>query len=958
MKYLLIDTCSWINLITTEQENPQIEKLNYWIQEGLIQIIIHEVIIKEWNEKKEGEKRRIYQHWETIQKHFKKFLKTTGNIALSHYSTKLDFIDKQFDVIDNIIKTSPVQIKTSEAVKAIIPDKSIDPKKAPFHYKDDSTKDAYLYFSTVEFCKSNGISELFFFSDNTSDFGKPLTSSTKKEPKGAKNIIHPDLLIDFPEVSVCYFGDIGWGIHELSEELPLVTSTDTFSPDKGETYNVLNIDKNKPVLDQIHDYILKAHNEISFVPLHIFINHYPFKNSPKSYPHYSLFSLSTESNELSELFESIEFTDNEDIKILNDKFYTDVTDYKRKMKKVLTSLTQNLIFYISNKKSRKTTTIRYSDKKNCNCPKCSFNKFKFIDALNSLDSYSDSIEDLKELSYIHYHIGNFVEASKNLKLVYQLAVDSKLYTTAFIAKYNLSKLYVFIKNNYWGEQAQDSLLEELKNIDLSSYSTKFETNENKKLIAWIIDNKFYSDSKDRIQSIVSKVIDHYYRCLNGGGGTNSEILQLINKYAEIEAFLNNNYIIYDGFKEFSDLSNVFFEGLFASHAIEASQNSRLELFDDWLITQLLVYGDADNLNKLFNRYKLKSLKYKATSTNGDSFNDLIDSFFSSNPLLKENFLNVNEKENKTFWHYYNRIFINILTIVPICDFDKEFFNQFTVKLLTYLESDKYIRFNNFKYVRLFLQRIGKKLDTKILLRFFLLMINNSNYHKDDFFEILSEILNDRHEKLKITQSQFETIKNLAFEECKICKEKHSNTLIIYIYKLIENEEYKKEICHTISKILQDSFSFHLFYLATLFEIIDFKEELFIKALEYAYPKDKQVSIESFFFWKKDIRYDSFNDIVNLCFKYNINTNETNFKKFKELDVYYCWLLDMDGFDYKKFQPSWIGEYPTRYYYKKICTTEKVKQALDIFLKDNFDSKIERDYFNIFIRKAWQIQKEE
>jgi hypothetical protein len=67
---------------------------------------------------------------------------------------------------------------------------------------------------------------------------------------------------------------------------------------------------------------------------------------------------------------------------------------------------------------------------------------------------------------------------------------------------------------------------------------------------------------------------------------------------------------------------------------------------------------------------------------------------------------------------------------------------------------------------------------------------------------------------------------------------------------------------------------------------------------------------------------------------------------------------MDGFDYKKFQLSWIGEYPTRYYYEKICTNEKVKQALDIFLKDNFDSKIERDYFNIFIRKTWQIQKEE
>lgn len=74
---------------------------------------------------------------------------------------------------------------------------------------------------------------------------------------------------------------------------------------------------------------------------------------------------------------------------------------------------------------------------------------------------------------------------------------------------------------------------------------------------------------------------------------------------------------------------------------------------------------------------------------------------------------------------------------------------------------------------------------------------------------------------------------------------------------------------------------------------------------------------------------------------------------KKFDVYYLWLLDMNKFNYKNFQSSWIGEYPTRYYFEKIATSSKVKKAVEKQLKTNFNSKIENDYLNIFIRKTWQ-----
>jgi len=949
MKYLLIDTCSWINLIGHEQENPQIEQLKYWIQKGLIEIIVPELIIQEWDEHKKNEKGRIHEHWKTKQKHFNEVLKRTGNISLEDTNVELGFIDKQINSINEIIQSSKNQITISDKIKQIIPDKTIKPQKAPFHHKDDSTKDAYIYFSTLEFCRNNNIKEIYFFSENSSDFGKPLP-----EKKGSKDEIHPDLLIDFPEIEVIYYGNIGWGIKELSKILPSPINNDVSSISKIE-YNSIKIDTDLPVLDQVYEYLSIIHKEISFVPLNILKNNYPFKISDNSYPQYSHFSLSTDNNELTDFLECIQIEDG-NVKLLDENYCLNIANYEDKISYIIKSLTQNLIFSIFNENTRKSTNVRLKKSGNCNCPKCNFRKFKFIESFNSLDSYSNTVEDLMEKAYLQYHFGNYVDASNTFKNVLNIAIESKLYTTAFISNYNLSKLSIFIRNNYWGENDQKDLAKELKQIDISLSAKKFGNNENKKIIEFIRDNIFYSDSRDKIQTIVSKIIDHYYIQLNGGWSYNNEIGELYNTYAEIETFLNHNYIIYDKFREFSDLSNVFFEGVFASHAIEKEENSRLESFDDWLIQQLLVYGDADTINKLFNRYKVKYLRYKTSTTNGESFDDLINNFLSINNSLRDDFLLVNEKGNRSFWQYYNKIFCNILTVVSICDFDEEYVESFTNKLLSYLEIENYIGPNSFKYIKIFFQRVGGKLRTETLNRFYILTLQNSLYHNEDFFDIISDILNERNEKLKLTKEQFEIVKNIAFEECEKCKEKHSNTIIIPNYNIIYNKKYRNEINQIITKTLNDSFDFDLFNLATLYDIIEFNQEYFDKALELAFPNSNQLSNRGFFAGINNNRFYKLNHIINLCFKYEIDTTKNDFDRFKEIDDYYCWLLNMNDFEYEKFKLSWIGEYSTRYYFKQFWKNNKLKQVIENLLKNNFNSEFERDYLNIYIRKTWLTKK--
>ena len=944
MKYILIDTCSFLNLIDKKKVNPQIEKLDFWIKEQLIEIIVPDLISSEWHEHKEKEKQRITTEWNTKQTHFTEIAKLSGNLPMINYNFELEFIDKQIDTIDKIIQNSPNKVSVSNEVKLIISDKQLKPKKAPFHHKDDSIKDAYIYFSTLEFCNAQGIEELYFFSDNSSDFGKALPNK-----KGSKSEIHPDLLTDYPSVDVKYFGIIGQAIDDLSNELPSPSSNDVHI-DMNISENIY-IEKEKPLLEQMQDYISIVHKELSFTPIHIFIRNYPFKLNANFNPHYNLFTLTTDNERLFSFFENIEITNGVEINLVNKQHEAGVPDAVEKIKEVLKYLNQNLIFNIASSKSHKKVDIRLREEKKCDCLKCCLKKLRFTDFFNKFNSYEITLDNLREQSYLLYKLGNYIKASEYIRRVYELAINEKSYSLAFIAQYNLSKLSIFIRNSYWGENQRDDLVKELSSINLSEISKQYETQQNIQIIKWIRENDFLTKTRDKILSSVTKIQDSYYSHLHGGLSSNNEVWNLINTYSELDSFLNRNYIIYDEFEEFEELSSTFFEGIFASHAIsESNGSSRLNYFDDWIMSKLVLYGNAERMNEFVSRYKIKKVVYKKNSSQGYSFTELVDNFFS-NTNLRELFHENCETNNRRFWDYYNNIFRNILTLVSISNFDdKTFINTFSRQLIEYLENENFVNTNSYKHINIFLYHCGKEIDTEFIHRFFDLGITNSSFYDSEFYDALLRIFEDRRIKITINEDQFETIKSTT------AKDTNSSLIIISLYLMIENIEYKTEIKKTIKSNLEEEFSFKLFYLATLFELIPLDYDMLNKAIELSITESNLTSFKSFVTGLDDKRFDKVNSILNLCFKFNIDITIEQQQHYQTLDPYYSWLLDMDNFNYDSFDPKWIGEYPTRFYFKKIYSSKIVKEQLDNIIKDNFENNLERDYLNIYVRKTWNMEK--
>lgn len=940
MKNIIIDTCSLIDLLS-EDKNKLLPHLEFWKNNDCINFITHEIILEEWNKHKLKQKRRFEASLKTKYKHAQEVGKKEKLLIPENLEPNIQNIDNQIATIDELLN-SAVVLKTTNNIKIHCSDRTIT-KKAPFHNKLDSTKDAYIVFSALEYFKENGQSFLFI-SANKNEFGSPNNLDSK---------IHPEIIEGYEEINIEYLNDIGRAINNLKKELSI-----SLLPEEINNTSIINveeeisIDKSKPILEQVYDYISIRHREIKFYPISLFINHYPFKLN--SYNYYSTFGLSIDNESLFELFKSLEILEDNSIKFNDSKFHNGVDNYQDKIKKVLLGLSGNLIFNLSNDKSRERLSIRYSEEKNCECPKCSFRKLKFTKCFKNLDTFTNSHEDLQKSSYLNYQIGNYlfaIEKQKEALVKYKKEHLDSLY---FIGQFNLTKLSIFIRNNYFGEQSQNELLNELKKIDLEYVETNLSSKENKKLIKYLKENIFYTTARNKIQETSSKIIDQYYSSLNGGWSSNSNVWILINEFAQLESFLVENFIVYDKFKEFQDVFSIFLEGLLASHAIADSHHSRLEKFDDYLITKILQYGNPELINKYYKRYKLKKIHYKKSSSNGDSFAELIENFFS-NENLRESLIENCENNNRRFWEYYNSIFKNILIIVSIGDFDNSFINKFSKQLVKYLKNETFIHPQNFKQINTFLYRCKEHMTKELINDFFDLGINKSFYHNSEFYESLLNVIEERKEHITITEKQFKKIQNIAFEECSLCKEKHENTIIIELYLMIDNSDLKKKIAKIIQEKLQEKFSFQLFYQAIIFEIIPLETNLLNKAIETSIPKEHQTSIKSVFSGINDNRFNNINSIMNLCFKLDIDTTIEQFKAFKNIDPYYSWLIDMNDFNYDLFKPEWIGEYTTRYYFRKIYNNKLVKKKLESIIKKEFDSKLEKDYINIYVRKTWNIE---
>lgn len=929
MVKLLIDTCSWRQLVSKIEISKKLLQIQSWVKNKEIDLLCPEILREEWQKHRDIELENVSKSLINHQKYLKLHKVPIGvsqqQIAKQALESQILIVDELFSLCTDLKVTDTAKIKTTDNRRS---------RKAPFRMKTGSDNDSLLIFSTLDYAKENQINEIYFLSDNHTDFA----ISTDKNFQ-----IHPDIIEGYPGIAINYFKKPSELITTLIRNENLTSANkdvDLIHVEQGG----LIIQKNLPIIDQLNDYIVKRYNEISFYPIKLLKDEFPFKVQSTFWPYYSLFTLYTDNEVLHNMFSSLVFSETEGITISNELYTNGVNDYKKKIEAIVKALNSNLIFYIGERDKNKKIEIRFNDKVRCDCIRCRYDRFDFQTVMHNLTPESvDGESDLIKKAYINYQSGNFLRAVEILEQVAKWAEENNRHTIYFFAKYNLSKLSNFLDNYYWGKNEQRQIVKRLREIDLEKVAITASTIENDRLIQLLLRGTFFSESLARVQELAKEIRDSYYLQVEGGFSSNSNVWDLINEFASLDQFLNNNFIVYDSFKEFTNLFEIFTEAVIASHAIPDSQGSKLTTFDDYLLKKLVYYGEPETIRKYTLRYNLSSIKYKSTSSPGETFLDICFNMMDGHNETLLQFESHSDNSHNFFWNKYNRIFSNVVMLFYLLDVDITIKNSFSHKLLRFLLADGNIKENNLFYVRLFLRSIKSDILYETKMGFVDMMLSNYKYHNEKSFELISDLI-ETNEEAGIPKGVFLRISELYFDEAVKVKGIIPSS-IVYFFKKASNLQ-KVTIKKTIESKLKEKFDYELYYRAVMYDVIE-HSDLFVEFFKKSIPKENSISWRNAFINKDERRFDSVNMLINLCFKVGIDLSQEVFDPIRAIDPYYKWLMNLNNFDYSKFNPFWVLEYDTSYYNSKFRQCSNLRKALISYLKNNRNRKLQSAYFSIY-----------
>ena len=180
MTYLVIDTCVWLDLAKSPNDESVIIALEEIEKSGKAKILVPQIIIDEFNRNKdriiESGRQRMTQEFKKVRKVIEEYCsKENKQLVIEG----LDDVNHRLPIIADKVIESVGRIEGifSRAEKPVIDDsffinvaKRGLEKKAPFHKQRNSIADALLMEVFIKVSTENGKEKCYFVTHNTHDF--------------------------------------------------------------------------------------------------------------------------------------------------------------------------------------------------------------------------------------------------------------------------------------------------------------------------------------------------------------------------------------------------------------------------------------------------------------------------------------------------------------------------------------------------------------------------------------------------------------------------------------------------------------------------------------------------------------------------------------------------------------------------------------------------------------------
>ena len=917
-------------------------QLKFLVENKHVNLLVPDILITEWQRHRTVEKELLETQLRDDKQEATRralYKDASAEFLQEKIDEAFELLLSQLDTVDELLLNKSVRLSLTPELHVLVHEQRIAEKK-PFGKKNkkDSSNDALLIFSSLNYLSNNNQSELYFVSDNKTDFALHTDDYS---------ILHPEITERFPMVKTHYFIHIEETYKKFDIlGIPRYKQQEDWKP--GKIKNSINVDKTKSVLHQVYEYLEKRFSDLAFIPKKMFVEHYPFIKGETYLYRHRPFTLITDNQSVFDLFTKIKVQD--DLVVSEDPEIIQNTDDENKLKCIFRTLAQNNITAIAFKDEDPVDIVYKRSIADCNCSLCQYRRLDWHDIINDRkfqerDNQDQTINGQLLIAYGHYKVGHYYQSAKLLQKLYNEKKEEKglkLYIIAF----NLKHLAQILRSHYWDNAEIDQLAKELSAVDLDrQYKECNSIFENREILQWLHQKKFISESLSVMHEKVNIITDHFY---GQNTGFNDHVNSLVEQYSAIDSFLNGNGIIYDYYSGFHTLTDLLVQGLLASYGCNPLMGGRLLFLRDRWLNTLLLSAKADVIQKYLVRFKLKEIAYHPDEQPGRTFVDAIAGIQRTYPLIAQAFKEKEAHLSRFFWDTYSDTLFNAIVLLSMVELDAADFNRAMLQLLELLKSKTEISyFRLLKYLRFLFQRKQKSFSDEVLTKFYLAALENKEFHADRFFEIIVEILNERNIKVDLTESQFGLVLKNYLDELVSNHSQNIWFTTSYIFSTIANGGQKSIISARVNECLEQRFDSGCYYLAMMFELISTKAEynkLYADSIEAIISQGQQKRPFATKEYYIDSRIDNY---LNFCLKYSIEIPPGILQKVPAMGAYYRWLFNMDDFEYTNFSPNWLYNHFTFYYKRRFRHCAALKSHLLVLLKENPNTDLERIFVLIY-----------
>lgn len=704
---------------------------------------------------------------------------------------------------------------------------------------------------------------------------------------------------------------------------------------------LIPINKQQPLVNQVYDFLSIRFKDINILHSRMFLNENVFERKLNDYSRRSVFSYKSYNEDFYKLFADLEFKNN----ILVDNFFGDRSQFQM-MDFITRTLSENGIRTIIGNKYGQVKKINniankpddYFDH---------FEKFKFIEAFKALplDSEGSSLNEILRQGYFYYKMGDLLTA-KNLFQIASIkaqAQDRKI--IYLIAQHNLLHLGTFIEWGYYKLSGKTEIIKELKNISLDDIEVDAADLKIKETIAR---SSFFTSAKESIQSYTDKVDEFYYGHLRGVRSSTNFEDELDYEYTILHSFISKNYVVYDDYSDYKQIIHNLFKSVLASYAIRNGRN-KIERINDFYLYHFVEYGDKKEFEKYLKRYNLYEIEYEKYENQDYQFIKLFSNFADNSTaeltaILEE----IEEYFASNFKERYNKIFRNFVFFSGVLKLETSDVSTVLENIFKVLDNKTLMeRFNSWSIYDFFIRK-NTQISNSELVRFILYTVENEGFYDANKLIALFDELHYNKISLDLTDAQFRSLMN------HLDPDKYHNSngyhLIITFYALLapEHKQYLKDI---LLDKLDKKFDSELCSMMLVYELIDCDYKGYFDSLVASVDINKEMVNPEGLEADEDSdskRYSVLDGIFNVIFKYDLTLSDQRFVKFAGISNYYDWLLDINSFDYKKFNPYWIDGYGSMYYYKHMKKHKQVlKREVQKHIVKDHDERLKKIFYTIF-----------